>query len=164
MSKSSYKKAQLWSIDFIIGLVLFSSALFFFYSYGTNSLNTQNEDFQEMFIQAEKLSDNLISSGHPTNWTNDSVVSIGLTDGNTRLDSDKLLEFSKIDYVITKRILSSKKDFQIMFKNKENQILEIAENTIWGKNISNESPENIIPVTRFLFYNSEIIKMEVLIW
>ena len=112
--------------------MLFSLALFFFYSYGTNSLNTQNDDFQEMFIQAEKLSDNLISSGYPTNWTNESVVSIGLTDGDTRLDSNKVLEFSKIDYVNAKRLLSSKEDFQISFKDKNNQILEISGNTITG--------------------------------
>ena len=158
------KKAQLWSIDFVIGLVLFSMALYFFYIYGIGSLNTQNEDFQEMFINAEKLSDSLISSGYPIDWTNSSIISIGLTDGNTRLDPNKVLEFSKIDYQTSKRLLGTKYDFQILFKDKNNQVLEISEITILGKNISTENPENIIPIIRFVFYNSEIIEMEVLIW
>ncbi|PIZ51247.1 hypothetical protein COY27_04465 [Candidatus Woesearchaeota archaeon CG_4_10_14_0_2_um_filter_33_13] len=164
MDKRNSKKAQIWSIDFIIALVLFSLALYFFYTYGTDNLNMQNENFQEMYTNAEKLSDNLISSGYPINWTNSSVIILGLTDGNTRLDSNKVLEFSKIDYQTSKILLATRYDFQISFKDRDNQNLEILGTTILGKNISIESPTTIVPVTRFVFYNSEIIKMEVLIW
>jgi len=117
-----------------------------------------------MQIQAEKLSQNLISSGYPTNWTNSTVISIGLTDGNTRLDPNKVLEFSKINYQHAKNSLSTKYDFQITFRDRNNQTLNILGEELLGKNISLEDPANIIPTKRFLFYNSEIISMEVLIW
>jgi hypothetical protein len=158
------KKGQVWSLDFVVALVIFSIALYFFYSYGSASLDTQNEEIGEMQIQAEKLSQNLISSGYPTNWTNSTVISIGLTDGNTRLDPNKVLEFSKINYQHAKNSLSTKYDFQITFRDRNNQTLNILGEELLGKNISLEDPANIIPTKRFLFYNSEIISMEVLIW
>ena len=158
------KKGQVWSLDFVVALVIFSIALYFFYSYGAASLETQNEEIEEMFIQAEQLSQNLISSGYPNNWTNSSVISIGLTDGETRLEVNKIAEFSKMNYQDAKNLLSSKYDFQVKFKDKNNQTLEIANNTILGKNMTSEDPNNIIPIKRFLFYNTEIITMEVLVW
>ncbi|MFC1768668.1 hypothetical protein ACFLZX_02795 [Nanoarchaeota archaeon] len=164
MKRFTSTKGQVWSLDMIIGIVLFMGALLLFYKLSINNLDTSQHDSDLILLEAQLMSGNLLSAGYPYNWTSDEVVSIGITDGDFRIDEDKVVEFSKIEYIFTKDLLSTTRDYSVSFLDRGDNPIEIAGLSSVGLNISQYNPPNIIKITRFVIFNSSIIKLEVSVW
>ena len=167
----STKKSQIWSIEFVIGLIIFISALFIFYRYSINLSENQEETLKDLIIDAKTLSNYLISSGLPENWNTSNVILIGLTDGTYRLNETKVQYFSVMNYSSTKNMLSVINDFYVFFEDRNgssiiiNGISGIGKPSVNKTNLhATENPSDVIKVFRFVVYNGTIVRMGMYVW
>lgn len=157
-------KGQIWSLDTIVAVIIFMGGLLFFYHYSSYTIITQNQQLEDLSFNAKLVSSYLISEGNPVDWNVTNVNSIGLTDGDLKLNPEKVSKFKEMSYQDSKKLLSTKYDFSINFKNQNNSFVSINNITFIGKNYSLENPDNILSMNRFVFYNSSIIRIEVILW
>jgi len=158
--------SQIWSLDLIIAFLIFLGSLLLFYNFSINTVDLEKEDVESILLDAKLISGYLASSGHPEDWTADTVVSIGLTDGDMRLEEEKVKQFSNmasLDYANTQKLLSTTHDYNISFE-KDNTSVEIKGVSSIGKDYKTDNPRNLLKVIRFVFYNSSIINMVVHVW
>ena len=167
LDKEFKRKAQVWSIDAVVAIIIFLGALMLFYKYSINSSELQTQDIDNLLLDAKVISSYLISEGYPINWGSSDVVLIGLTDGKSRIDNEKILTFSDIsilNYQLSQNLLSTINDYNVYFEDKNGDLFSIEGITSIGKDHTGDNPENIVKVVRFVFYDSQIIKMVVLVW
>ena len=156
---STSTKGQVWSLDLFIGIIIFIGGFLLFYKFGIAQLSIEQSGSTDLITDAKLLSNYLLSAGYPTNWTIDNVSLIGITDGNMKLVPGKLKNFSLIDYDQTKDIFSFSNDFYIFFEDRNNNNLTI--NTV---SYTEEDIDNMIKITRFVNYDSDIVRMVVYVW
>ncbi|MBS3131186.1 hypothetical protein J4212_02020 [Candidatus Woesearchaeota archaeon] len=125
MKFSSTRKAQAWYADFIIGIFIFFSAITFYYLYTQNLASESQTKFNDVVRDAEDISSALILQGNPDNWRNETVVIIGLTDGNYRIDSSKWQEFANMGYANAKSLLGSVHDFYVFFQDNGGNVIAV---------------------------------------
>ena len=167
-------KAQVWSLDIVIAIVIFSAGLIIFYTYGSNLTKTDEDQLSYMLQDAKTISSFLVSSGYPDNWTSQDVVTIGLTNSNFLINDSKVQKFSQLattNYSITKKILSTRSDYFIYFENNNGTTISLNGIKGMGKSGVNqtniyesENPEQVISIYRFAIYNKQIIRIGVLVW
>ncbi|MBW2981020.1 hypothetical protein KY360_06410 [Candidatus Woesearchaeota archaeon] len=161
------KKSQVWSLDLMIAVLIFLVALLAFYKYSSNIIDSEQQDVDNILLDAKLISTYLVSAGFPEDWTTANVTLIGLTDGDTRLSKEKVEQFSDIassDYTNSRRLLSTMYDYHLFFEDRNGTALKVGDVVSIGKNYSAENPKNLIKVERFAFYNSSIIKLVVYVW
>jgi len=113
------------------------------------------------------MSSSLVSLGYPENWTKDDVVRMGVLDNGFNLSERKVGEFSSFaaeNYTETKKILGSIHDYQIFFQDRNNQTVIINGTSSIGLDYSLQDPEKSVKIVRFVFYDSEIIRMVLYLW
>lgn len=162
-----YNKSQIWSLDLIIGIIIFTTSLVLFYKYGIESIDFERQDVNNLLLDAKVISNYLISEGYPNDWTLGNVTLIGLTNGNMDLNPEKVSEFSDLavtDYAKSRKLLSTINDYYLFFEDKNNNTIRINGIEWIGKDYSTENPRNLIKVIRFVNYNSTIIRMVVYVW
>ena len=164
LSHSHKTKGQVWSLDILVAFVILLLGIIFFYYQNPLESGIPKSDTETLTLYAKSISGFLISAGFPANWTPENVTLVGLTDGNTRLSQTKVHYYSSLDYKRTKNILSTTRDYQISFRDRMNSPLSIGNITSLGKNFSAENPENVVTLTRYIFYNGSIIQMVVHVW
>lgn len=167
LSISIKKKNQIWSFDLVIATLIFLGVLIIFYKYSVNTVDIEEQGTDYLLLDAKLISSYLVSSGHPEDWTTDNVTLIGLTDGEMRLDQEKVEQFSEIaslDYTESRRLLSTTHNYYVFFEDKEGNPLEISGISSIGKDYLAENPSDLIKVVRFVFYDSKIIKLVVYVW
>ena len=116
------KNAQVWSIDLIVAVIIFLLALVFFYKYSLNNIYAQEDNNQNLIDDGKKISDYLVSEGYPSSWSSSDVRAIGLTDGNMRLDKDKVALFYNLsfaDYPRARRLMSNINDYYVYFEDND---------------------------------------------
>jgi hypothetical protein len=154
-------------LDIIIGIVIFIGALLLFFKSSLADTSDQNRGIDDLLLDAKLISGYLTSEGYPANWTKDTVISIGITDGSLALDVDKLKNFSSIaedDYRHSRQLLSTSYDYYVYFQDKDNNTLTIGGVERVGKNYTDTDPDDIVKIVRFINYESEIIKMVLLVY
>ncbi len=163
-------KAQVWSLDAIIGVTIFTSAIILFYVYAVNFSDDAQVALTEMQNDGKFVSSNLLSEGSPRNWNLTHVEVPGISNRNrinqTKLD---LLYLVNQDYNKTKRLLNTRFDYYFFF----NQPLT-ANNTLLdgigkpGLNrttiISIENPRNIVKTQRYVIYQNEPAVLTLYLW
>jgi hypothetical protein len=167
MKKRINKKAQVWGIDLAVALIIFFGAILFFYKYGIEAIDSEKQDASALLQDAKLISNYLVSPGYPENWTLNDVTLLGLTDQDARLSPEKVqmfYNFSKYNYTQSRMLLSTSHHYFVFFESKEGNATKIY-NVSWiGRNYTIDNPRNIIKISRFVFYNSSIIKMNVYVW
>ena len=161
------KKAQIWGLDLVIAMIIFLGGVFLFYNYSINSAFGEEQSIEELTTNAKVMSSYLVSTGYPTNWNSSDVTLIGLTDGQNKLVKEKVDTFSSIslsDYSMARRLLSATNNFYVYFEDSQNSTIFIGNYSFIGKDYSYDDPDNIIKIVRYVFYNSTIIKMVILVW
>lgn len=160
------KKAQLWSLDFAIAIVIFITALtlmLFFFNYSTSQSVEQNE-FIEMQKTALTVSDSLVRTpGHPSNWTASSVTIIGLAIEDNVLDENKILEFVNMGYETARSMLVGKYQFFFEMRALNNNIVNINGTNITIGNIPSNSTA-VIPIQRYAILKGNITKVNFIVW
>lgn len=164
------RKGQAWILDFIVGFVLFLIVLLL-------TTTVLFDHFEETgFSDAEEsayiISESLLGPGYPKNWTNETVIRIGLTSEN-RLDLQKLSSFSNLTYGDSLSYFGVKNDYVVFFeRNGTVQNLtglecgygkvEVLQNC--AINLNNIDYDNLAKVNRLIILNSTILELVVYTW
>ncbi|MEA3513880.1 MAG: hypothetical protein U9R34_00200 [Nanoarchaeota archaeon] len=156
------KRGQIWYSDFIVAVLIFSLALMLYYSHITNSSMQEDAIMEELVADGKSISSALISGGSPTNWTNTTVIRIGITNNDHRINQTKIDEFYAMEYLTAHRLFGTRFNHYIFFENSTGNRINIT----GGETIGTEPSDHkrLIQITRFMIYESEIIKMKVQIW
>jgi len=164
-------KAQVFSLDLIIAVIIFGSAVLIYYKNITNLSDQDEVLLDDLLIDAKIISNSLMSSGYQINWNKDNVERIGITDDN-RVSTEKLAEFSKIPYKESKKLFGTIYDYYVFFTDRHNNIIYINSSLEGiGKpdvNFTNiqtvENPKKLVKITRLVVKESEIEKMVIYLW
>ncbi len=164
-------KAQVWSLDVIIGVTLFLSAIILFYVYAINFSDEAQEKAQDLENDGKFVSSNLLSEGSPSDWNLTHVDVPGIANKNrinqTKLDLLYLLNSQ--DYNTTKRLLNTRFDFYLFFTQpltaNGTQIDGIGKPGLNRTTvITLEDPKNIIKTLRYVIYQNEPTVMNLYVW
>ena len=126
--KVKRKKAQVWSLDLAVALVIFLVALFMFYKYSINSIYTEKYNMNDLLLDGKLISSYLVSEGYPIDWDSSNVTLIGLTDGRNKLIQEKVEDFSTItssDYHNSRKLLSTTHDYYVYFENENGGLVSV---------------------------------------
>ena len=148
-------KSQGWSLDFILGLLMFMLAIILTIKFITAA--TSGDEFDELFDEAKYISDQLRSDGYPMNWTSDSFVRIGLlTDG--KFDDDKFRNFTTFTYANSKRYINTRFEYYIILEDSYGKFFNISGNCGYGSPIIETKPNPNMPAY-YISDNTEIVMM-----
>jgi hypothetical protein len=167
------KRAQSWYIDFILGALIFTGAFFLMLKYMPSS----NNSLFDATLDAEILSDVMISEGLPKNWTEDTnnIIKLGLTTGG-KIDGDKWSNLSSLNYKKAKDLIPVSADFLIYLTYVNGTKIQVNNGPIFiGKDGMNESvtdenivelfdPDSIVSLDRYVAYEGKIVIMNVIVW
>src|SRR3989338_3668446 len=113
--KEINKNAQMWFMDFVIGIIIFSLVLITYYTYTTNISKQDAVVLNDIISDSKSVSSSLMLAGFPENWNNETVQRIGLTGSNQQTDDTKLRYLSGISYKESKKLLGAVYYFFIFF-------------------------------------------------
>lgn len=163
------KKAQVWTMDFLAGLMLFIIITLITVKVVYSLYPSQ--DHIAVYRDAVHTTDVLLSKGYPINWTNDTVLLPGIS-YNNRIDKRLLFNFSEIDYFQSKALLQIKSDY-IFFIQNSTQIINTSR-CVYGYPIETHanctpiltsiSYENLVKINRLIIYNSSVMQLTVYVW
>ncbi len=160
-------KAQVWYTDFILGLLIFTvtATMVFKFAVDNSLIDTGSS---ELAAEAQALSEDLMGTGYPEDWDQDSIIRIGITDGEHVLDKSKLamlsgLVNSSYDRI---RIMSGlTRDFQVEFRDRDGNLLsDLSFGSPYG---GMEDADDVVAVRRYLVMresNTSIVEMAVMVW
>ena len=165
------RKAQVWSLDVIIGVSIFLAALVLFYVYAINFSDSNRETLIELKNDGVYVSSNILSQGSPQNWnlTNVDVPGISMKNRINQSQLDLFYQLTLQDYNQTKRLLNTRFDMYFFFTNPL-----IANGTLIdgigkpGLNrttiFTQENPKRILKVNRYVIYKNDATIMTVYLW
>ena len=153
------KRAQIWGFDLMIAMVIFISGILAFYIYSINYPSEGQDKIDSLSYEGEIIGENLLTSGYPSNWSDDNVAVIGIVDEN-RINATKLEQFYNLandpnGYNLSRAIFNTKYEYFINFSK------EIGFNGI-GLEFSN--PVNLVRIPRITIYKNQTITMNIYIW
>ena len=151
------RRAQVWYIDFMVGLLILITAIFIYYQYQGNLLDESEAEWQEMIIDSKAITSSLISAGYPENWTNETVNVIGLTDGNYRINTTKIMLFRNMSYKRAREILKTRFNFYFFIQDKNG-------NKFYDAGLNATDHKFLVQTTRFVIYNSSLHRMVLHLW
>jgi len=183
ISRKNNKKSQVWTIEFIISFLLFISVVLM--SVKLISGIYSNDALRTLQRESEFVSQYLLSEGYPSDWSNATLIRLGLTT-NKSLDAAKLQNLYSLDYLKARDSLGIRSNYFIYFSNSSGNIplFYIINNSIseadgcgYGytgviKQYSNQCEINIsqlkysdmAKIKRITTFNGSIIQMNLLIW
>lgn len=157
------KSGQAWGFDLVVASSIFFVALMFFYFFAFNTSPEANSNLEDLTIEAETVSDFLLSEGYPTNWNYSNVTNIGLLSENkineTKLDN--FYQLSTTEYNATKSMFGIRNNYFISLS--EEIVLQNG-TKIGGIGVNNSQAENLIQITRYIIYNNKPAVLTVQIW
>lgn len=169
-----YKKSQVWTIDFIAGLLIFIVLMLI----GVAMIMSLVEpgDTDSLYRDSVHLSGALMTSGNPVTWdvNNSNVIIPGLLiDGSkSRIDANKLTEFDKLDYQRTKTLFHLSSEYIFFFRNSTG-IINISKcirgyalpvNTSCEPDLTSVNYNDLVKIDRIVIYNASIITLTIYSW
>ena len=164
-----YIKGQIWYMDVMFALVIFSTALILFFKADINFLDSQEDILDDMDREARLLSDSIISSGYPQGWEESNVIEIGLID-DYRINETKLEYLGRIGYNETKSMLRTKYEYYLVFEDNDGIDWINSSHEGFGMpginstNIVDGNPDHLLKIIRFVIFRSEPRRMVVYLW
>ncbi len=157
MNKMNKRRAQVWYIDFMVGLLILLTSLFIYYQYQGNLSDESEADWQEMIIDSKAITSSLISTGYPENWTNGTVEVIGLTDGNYRLNTAKAALFRNMSHKRARGLLKTRFNFYFFVEGENGT-------KFYDAGLNATDSKFLVQTTRFVIYNSSLHRMVLYLW
>ncbi|MBI2656066.1 hypothetical protein HYX06_06610, partial [Candidatus Woesearchaeota archaeon] len=111
-------------MDFAIALLLFTFTLVVYFSYTNNVQNQGNGDLDLMIKDAKSISNSLALEGYPDDWSNSTVVRIGVAD-EQQLNATKLNNLKKMSYTLSKIKFATPYDYFVYFVNEKGEVLNV---------------------------------------
>lgn len=163
------KRAQIWGIDLMSGMVLFIVGVVILFIYSLNQSDEVQDNLELLFYEGKIVADNLLSSGYPSNWDTGNVITMGISDNN-KINETKLEKLYKMiyidnNYTITKNLLNTQYDYYFFL----NQNMTINSTEVEGignpgVTINNINAKNLIKITRFTIYKNKTTPLYIYIW
>lgn len=162
------KKAQIWTVDFILGVSMFVILLVIGLSLFL-TINTDN-DFEDATREAIYISNVLMSEGSPSTWNSSTVIAPGLLSDGV-LNNTKLESFSEFTYAELKSFFAIRNDFSFFIRDDTGFI-----NTgrcSYGFDFPNDNCEplfeeleyqNLVVINRFVAINNSIKNLVLYVW
>lgn len=161
-------KGQTWTVDFMIGTVMFFIALFVFYQYYSNTISIDLGEVKTLRMDAEGISNSLMSEGYPPNWNiltdDDDILQLGIVDDGFLLNDTRLARLKTLDYKDTRKLLNTKYDYYFYFLDKDKVIKEGYGGIASPSDIETQNPKKIVTLSRFVFYDRNIYRMVLYVW
>ncbi len=163
------RKGQIWTTDFIIGLMLFLFAVLL----GVKIIFDMqpSQEHIDVYRDCLYISDNLLSAGYPTDWNDTNVILPGIAENN-RVNLTKLSQFNDLEYYRTKNLLHTTSDFAFIIHNSTTVI-----NTgqcVYGYNLTVDENctvsfdgleyDDLMRIDRTIIFNSTVMVMTVYAW
>ena len=173
------KKAQVWSLDVIMGIVIFMVAIVIFYVYTINLSEDTESKSQDLDTDAEFFSSNLLSEGSPRNWNITNALIPGVMTGveinQTKLDNLYNLTYSDYPQGYQRLIIMVGTRFDFYFYLNDKMTINITASTIEVDGIGKlnvnrtnlqeiENPSNVVKFERFTVYQKKPTKLILLLW
>ncbi len=156
-------KAQVWYTDFMIGILIFSIVLVTYFYYTEQTSNSEENTVNNLIIESKAITNQLLSTGYPINWTSNNVSTVGLTDGNYRINNNKLASFNSWSYSERKEKLHTTKQYYFY--------LEYLNGTRYNKLCTDppacndwNTSEYLVQDSRVAIHNSKIIRMVIYVY
>jgi len=105
------KHAQVWYIDFMIGVMIFSIVVVTYFYYVEHTQYSDENLMNSLISEANTISGYLMTEGYPRNWTLANITTVGLTGGNYRIDPSKLSNFNSWGYEERRGYIHTTKDY-----------------------------------------------------
>lgn len=135
--KKINKNAQMWFMDFVIGIIIFSLVLITYYTYTTNISKQDAVVLNDIISDSKSISSSLMLAGFPENWDNETVQRIGLTGNNQNVNETKLRYLSDISYKEAKKLFGTAYDFFTFLENENGSLIKMGNECGYGsQNIS----------------------------
>ena len=159
------RKGQIWVSDFVVGMLIFGLAGFIFFKAYANFIFQRGGDFDELLIDAKSISNVMVYTGYPQNWTEADVQRIGITDGTSTINQTKLRRFKNLsltDYQRTKELLGVNHDYLIIFQEAQGNPINVTDNVSsvgppsvgLGAVVGNASVDVVAKISRFITYQT----------
>ena len=163
------KRAQIWGIDLMSGMVLFVVGIVILFVYSLNQSNEVQDNFELLFYEGKTIADNFLSSGYPSDWNSTNVITIGISD-DSKLNETKLENLYEMIYIdsnysTTKNLLNTQYDYYFFLN--QNMTINSAEIEGIGKpgiTKNNINVKNLIKITRFTIYQNKTTPFYIYIW
>jgi len=161
------KKAQIWGMDLMVGVIIFSIALTSFYFYTVNEVGGTEEKLGAIAFEARSITNTLLSSGYPEDWNSSNVIELGiLSDGKiNQTKLERFYDFASSDYSGTKRTFNTIYDYYFFM----NENMTIYSNPVEGigkagTTRDNVNAKNLIKVNRIVVYNNKPVEAHLYLW
>ncbi|MEM4625783.1 MAG: hypothetical protein QXJ28_03410 [Candidatus Pacearchaeota archaeon] len=152
------KKSQVWGIDLLVAIMIFTLGIFFAYLYALNYYSESKSIIEELSYEGFLISSILLSEGSPSNWNYNNFNTIGITDSG-RINQTKLDYLSNISYPLMKKGLRARNNFFINFTG-----MKINGEYVGGIGKEPTNFKNLVKTERISIYDNFPVKINVYIW
>ena len=178
------KKAQMWIADLVISVIMFTAASLVAFTIILNSFSL-GSNFDSVKKDAVRISEYILSEGTPIDWNETNLIRPGFLSDN-RINETKVyrgMNLTNSSYGAVKSLLQTQNDFMVVFKNSTGQIIPFQDYCSFGDpwaaldytansttldcqavNFTLEDYDNLIKLTRYTVYDSQLVAMEVYVW
>jgi len=170
MEKSVSTKGQLWSIDFIVGSVLFILMVIAFFNQLGNTQAPESVS-HDLLREAMDTSGLLLTEGLSRDWNGSDVLLLGITDGSYRISHSKWNDAAQMNYSAVRSALRLTHNTFIFAEDKDGCQVTALPPIGEGMNITQACPialsmdvSNLVPVRRVAIYNGSATKISIYAW
>ncbi|MBI4151052.1 hypothetical protein HY492_02920 [Candidatus Woesearchaeota archaeon] len=170
-------RGQVWYTDFIIGTIILLTMVVIFFISMHNLEETRETHAGTLIREGSIISDSLMTSGLPKGWTNDTVVQLGVVD-NQRVNLTQLDAYQQVPYATQRRLLRTVADFVFFFEQRDGCLISRNNTRLYGSPdmtapngscvtvgmIDTGAAGNLIPITRYVLYDSDPVRMVTYVW
>lgn len=116
---SKMNSGQAWYGDFAVALLVFIIGLVVYHTFTLNISGGDRAFFEEISLDAQTVSSNLLLTGEPFNWDRYNVVTIGLTGNDQTIKHEKITEFAALNYTESRKLLGTTFEYFLFFVDKD---------------------------------------------
>lgn len=163
------KKAQAWTLDFIISIVIITLVIIVLvkYFFSNESIQQDLKELDNMYLTLRTLESSILSTGVPKNWTYYNYVLPGILTNN-KLNKTKLENLKKINYSELKNVfgIPENYEFVIVFLDEKGKEIKINNVSLIGynKSIDEKDIEKKVVIYRFITDGYKIIKLRFMLF
>lgn len=153
----SKRNAQVWFLDFMVGLMIFMIVVFIYYNYQNNLTGDVEAVWDEMIIDSKAISSSLMSQGYPQDWNETTVERIGLLNGSYRLSQERLEAFAAMPYNLTTSLFNTRFEFYFFLESQNGT-------ESYATGMEPAGQKYLVQATRLAIYNSSVYRMVLYLW
>ena len=159
MFKVMSRKSQVWYTDFMVGVLIFSIVIFTYFYYVEHTEYSDETLINFLISEAKSLTNYLVTEGYPADWTVANVSTVGLTDGNHRINIDKLDDFNSWGYEERRGYIHTTKDYYFYLEYLNGtKFNELCADPFSGC-VEWNSSEYLVQNTRLLIYDGDVVRL-----